>query len=234
MPEVTLLIVDTRTGSVLVDDEGELGRAVQADLAPLLGAPQGVGCARPLRGERRQVPASERGGTVRIAGYWHDSLIEGPGRRSVVQMQGCPIHCVECWVPETWKMDGGTRVNLDDLVAALLDPAYPRDGVTIIGGEPFAQPVALAVLVTLLRQHGCRHITVYSGYTVAQLREQASADSIGATAVRDVLENIDLLIDGPYIEGQADTAGAWTGSGNQQLIRFGVDPDDDTGVVNLQ
>lgn len=218
MPEIQLLTIDKRTGVALVDDEGPIGRAAQAALAPLLGQAEAIGCARPQRGRKQQLPAAAEGATntVQLAGYWHDSLIEGPGRRSVAQFQGCPIRCVGCWVPETWKLDGGRTVEVEQLAAALLDSAYHRDGVTIIGGEPFAQPQALANLLVALRniQPGV-HVTCYTGYRYETLRADMQARGFAF-----IFELINCLIDGPYAEKQTATAGAWTGSGNQRVIEL--------------
>jgi len=96
----------------------------------------------------------------------------------------------------------------------LLDPSHHRDGVTVLGGEPFAQPDGLLTLVLALRSGGCRHILCYSGYTYEALRRQAEwQPAIGA-----VLDEIDMLIDGPYVAALADGAGPWTGSANQRVL----------------
>ena len=97
---------------------------------------------------------------------------------------------------------------------ALLDPAYSRDGVSILGGEPFQQPDGLLALVRVLRARGCPHILCYSGYTYEHLRRRAHRQpAIGA-----VLDELDMLIDGPYVERLASGAGPWTGSGNQRVL----------------
>ena len=84
----------------------------------------------------------------------------------------------------------------------------------MLGGEPFAQPDWLLALVRELRARGCPHILCYSGYTYETLRERArELPAIGAA-----LDDLDILIDGPYLESQAETAGPWTGSGNQRVI----------------
>jgi len=105
-------------------------------------------------------------------------------------------------------------VPVGRLAEALLDPAYERDGVSIHGGEPFAQPEGLLALVTALRERGCAHILVYSGYTYERLRRVA----LRRPAIGAVLEEIDVLIDGPFIAALADGAGPWTGSANQRVI----------------
>lgn len=218
MTTVTLLIADHATGRVVVDAETDAGRAVTAALnAAGMGAGAAVGCARPLRGDLlHPIGRHAPGGAyvdARIRGIWHDSLIEGPGRRSVVQFQGCPIRCKGCWVPETWAALGGYLIDVESLADAVLDREHERDGVTILGGEPFAQPRALAALIAALRRRRPGiHLCVYTGYTVETLRANEEVDRL------DVLAKIDTLIDGPYIEAESGSAGPWTGSGNQRVI----------------
>ncbi len=87
----------------------------------------------------------------------------------------------------------------------------PRDGVTILGGEPFLQPDGLASLMRALKQRG-QHITLYTGYTLEQLMARSEA------AIRQALELADILIDGPFIKELSDNAGEWRGSTNQRVI----------------
>ena len=100
------------------------------------------------------------------------------------------------------------------LAENLLDPGFERQGVSILGGEPFAQAEGLMALVKELRHRGCQHILCYSGYTLETLKAKAKHQS----AISEVLADIDMLIDGAYVEALADGAGSWTGSGNQRVI----------------
>jgi len=149
---------------------------------------------------------------LRVHRIYHGSVVDGPGRRSVLQLQGCPLRCPGCYVPETHDPTGGVPQGVDDVVAALLDPiGEPRDGATILGGEPFFQPVGLtAVLRELNARHV--HIVVYSGYTLEALARRREPE------VREALRLIDLLIDGPYIAALSAGAGEWRGSRNQRLV----------------
>jgi anaerobic ribonucleoside-triphosphate reductase activating protein len=209
--------IDAATGSLLVEGPDHLPRELRDEIEGLVGPSQTIGCAAPID-MRTLKPASHeevaRGNCVRVAGYWHDSLIEGPGRRTVVKLQGCPLRCRGCITPDSWDTDGGLLVPVDRLAEALLDPVHERDGVTILGGEPFAQPDALLALVRALRSRACRHILCYSGYTHRELQRRARLlPAIGA-----VLGEIDMLIDGPYVAALADGAGPWTGSANQRVL----------------
>jgi anaerobic ribonucleoside-triphosphate reductase activating protein len=122
-------------------------------------------------------------------------------------------------VPETHDPDGGVPLPVVDVAAAALDPSgAPRDGVTISGGEPFFQPAGLLALVRALRERGCPHLLVYSGYALGALRRRAGREP----AVGAVLAAIDVLMDGPYVAARAAGAGQWRGSANQRLLRVGT------------
>jgi anaerobic ribonucleoside-triphosphate reductase activating protein len=103
---------------------------------------------------------------------------------------------------------------VERLAEVLLDPAYERDGVSILGGEPFLQPEGLLALIRALRRRGCQHIVCYSGYTYEVLRRRSARQP----AIGQVLDEIEVLIDGPFVAALADQAGPWTGSGNQRVV----------------
>ena len=214
MSELTW-IIDPTTGDLLV--EGASLREVPALAGDLLPPAREVGCARPLAVLQLPAATPEEMATttcVRIAGYYHNSLTEGPGRRSSLLFQSCPLRCKGCWTPHLHASDGGTLVPIDRLADALLDTACDRDGVSILGGEPFAQVEGLLALVRALRSRGCPHILCYRGYTYEALRKRGRRQQ----DINAVLDAVDILIDGPYIEALSDGAGPWTGSGNQRVI----------------
>lgn len=217
MSELTMLI-DTTNGVMLLE-HSHLSAAVLDEVTAITGEGKECGCARPIN--VLPVPITREshasGTRVRIAGYYHDSLVEGPGRRSSVLFQFCPLSCKGCWVAHLHSPDGGESVAVSTLAEKLLDPAFERDGISILGGEPFAQSESLLALVKELRRRGCRHIVCYSGYTFETLMQQAKKQP----AIGEVLADIDMLIDGAYVEALAEGAGAWTGSGNQRVIDLG-------------
>jgi anaerobic ribonucleoside-triphosphate reductase activating protein len=207
--ELTWLL-DPATGLLVLEG---LAAPEAARLAgDLLPPGQALVCARPHAVAPLPVPTSAAGPVLRVARLYHGSLIEGPGRRSVVQTQGCPLRCARCVVPETHDPAGGVALPVPDVLAAVLDPGgLPRDGVTILGGEPFFQPAGLAALLRALKQRDI-HTVVYSGYTLEALARRPEPE------VREALELADVLIDGPYVAALAEGAGPWTGSANQRVI----------------
>jgi anaerobic ribonucleoside-triphosphate reductase activating protein len=219
VPEFLLALVDERNGNFLVEStDSDIASEFETDLADMLGDPEGLACARPQSMETIEpvdpvAAAIAAAPMARISGYWHDSVIEGPGYRSAVRFQGCPIHCPGCYVVETWAFEGGQMVYVESLAEALLEPDHQRDGITFVGGEPFAQAGALAELIRQLRaRQPDIHLLSYTGYTLEALRRRNDPDTDYA------LDHLDTLIDGPYIEKLHSTAGPWTGSGNQRVI----------------
>jgi len=203
-------ILDPATGT-LVAEGMDLWEAA-ALTGDLLPPAQNLNCARPLNSMPLSSEADTGDPTLRVARLYHGSVVEGPGRRSVVQLQGCPIRCQGCYVPETHDPSGGILLTIAEVVKALLDPVgEPRDGITVLGGEPFFQPAGLAVLLRKLRGRGL-HTVVYSGYTLEVLARRPEPK------VWEALHLIDLLVDGPVVAALTDGAGEWRGSRNQRLI----------------
>ena len=208
-----VFIVDPGTGALTVEGLDRTGWATLG--GGLLPPPVEVNCGRPAAGAAvplRLPPHVAGEPLLRVARIYHGSVVDGPGRRSVVQVQGCPIRCPGCYVPETHDPAGGTALPVPAVADAALDPAAgPRDGVTVLGGEPFAQAQALAALLGALKARGV-HTVVYSGYTLEALRRRSEP------AVHESLALADLLIDGPFVAALSDGAGEWRGSRNQRLI----------------
>ena len=203
-------ILDEVTGDLTVeglsDDEA---RSLAADRLP---PPVAINCALPAA--VIPLPETGTGGPVaRVFGVWHGSVVEGPGRRSVVGFAGCPIRCAGCLVPHTWPADAGTPRRIATIADALLDPTHPRDGASVVGGEPFAQPGALAALLSEVRRRAPGlHLAAYSGYTLEALARRREP------SVRAALDLLDLLIDGPFVRRLRHGAGEWRGSTNQRRI----------------
>ncbi len=132
---------------------------------------------------------------LRIAGFLKRSSVNGPGIRSVVWVQGCPIRCEGCFNPALWDENGGRVVAVHRLSSAILSTAG-IDGVTFSGGEPFFQAEALANLAEAIRSHELSVVT-FSGYPYDLIAGSRNAAWI------HLLDETDLLISGPYPAQQA-------------------------------
>lgn len=147
--------------------------------------------------------------TIRIAGIANDSIVDGPGIRVVIFAQGCPHHCPGCHNPETWEFDGGRCCTVEELVReASANPL--AKGVTFSGGEPFAQASGFALLAGTLKKKGMETAS-YSGYTFEELLH-------GTDGQRALLGELDVLIDGPYVERERSLSLVYRGSANQRVI----------------
>jgi len=203
MPE--LIFIQDGTGSLTVEGMSEADfMALAADLLP---TPTEVNCGIP---RRKLVPAPSVG-SLRVHAIWHGSVVEGPGVRSVLQVQGCPIRCAGCYVPETHAAGTGVTMSSVDAVASLLDPFLKRDGVTVLGGEPLAQADALLPVLESLVAWGV-HTVLYTGYTIERIAKH------GTPAQKRCLLLADMVIDGPYVKALSDGAGEWRGSRNQRVL----------------
>jgi len=135
----------------------------------------------------------------------------GPGNRAVVWAQGCTHQCRACMVTEAWDVNGGVVVEVQPLAKELL--ANPEiEGITVSGGEPFQQVIAVSQLLEAFRAAG-KNSWVYTGYTIEELVERNDP------AIDRMLSLIDVLVDGRYDEKQAGNF-RLRGSGNQRIIRL--------------
>ena len=144
-----------------------------------------------------------------LSGIVSDSIVDGPGIRTTIFSQGCPHHCEGCHNPETWEFGCGTPVEEADIVNIVRSNPLCR-GVTFSGGEPFAQAEGFSKLAALLKEQGYE-VASYSGYTFEQLLH-------GTPAQRKLLETIDVLIDGPFIQAEKSLELSFRGSRNQRIL----------------
>jgi anaerobic ribonucleoside-triphosphate reductase activating protein len=144
-----------------------------------------------------------------------NSLVDGPGSRTVLFMQGCDIHCPGCQNHKLWDPKTGRSAEVAELAEAIAN-VTPNGQVTISGGEPFLQPAALAELCHVLKQHYGFHVIVYSGHTWEQLRSLNFSGNW--YDVMCAISNTDVLVDGPFVRALDDDNITYRGSRNQRPI----------------
>jgi len=222
MPRYTVSIDDE--GAVMVDD------AAPREIADSFGRRFGRGrvryCAVPRPDQLAALPDAAPPDTeiveghpmLRVHSIYHRSLTDGPGRRSTLKLQGCsigisPTPCAGCIVPDTHDPAGGVSLAVAAVAQVLADPTgAPRDGYSLLGGDPLDQAQGVGALIAALRRRDPRaHIAVYSGYTLAELLDRADP------WVRRALELVDLLVDGRFERRLTAGAGPYRGSTNQRL-----------------
>ena len=143
-----------------------------------------------------------------IAGAKKHSLVDGPGVRYTLFMQGCPHNCKGCHNPDTHDINKGKILDVKDVYNDIITTRY-IDGVTISGGDPFFQPEALCELLKMLKEQGLS-IWCYSGWRFEDLllnKKQAKA-----------LKYVDVLVDGKFEEDKKSKECMFRGSTNQRII----------------
>lgn len=147
---------------------------------------------------------------IRIFGTVEDSIVDGPGLRYSVFVQGCPHHCPGCHNPESHDFSGG-RIEDTDVLVLPMKRNPLLDGLTLSGGEPMCQPEACLVLAEAA--HAARmNVWCYTGFTWEMLQEEADPARLA------LLDAVDVLVDGPFLLEQRSLELKYCGSRNQRLI----------------
>ena len=147
---------------------------------------------------------------MRICGLVQDSIVDGPGFRFVCFVQGCPHRCPGCHNPESHDPGGGREMAVEEVAAEMLRNPL-TDGLTLSGGEPMEQ--AAACLRLAERAHGAGlNAWCYTGYTLEHLLQEGTTDQ------RALLEQVDVLVDGPFLLAERTLSLPWRGSRNQRLL----------------
>lgn len=148
--------------------------------------------------------------TLRLFGIAEESVVDGPGFRYAIFVQGCPHGCPGCHNPGSHAFDGGTVRDIDSIFQEICQNPLLK-GVTFSGGEPFCQPGPLAELAKKVHQRGL-DVMVYSGWTLEELQAMENPQ------VHALLEQADYLVDGPFLLEQRDIELNFRGSANQRVL----------------
>ena len=149
------------------------------------------------------------------------SIVDGKGCRVSLFVSGCRNHCKGCFNPETWNFNYGKEFTKEvaDEVIKSLEPSW-INGLTILGGEPF-EPENQRDLVGFVKRvrntYPHKTIWMYSGYLLD--KDIYPDDGKVHTEVsREIIENIDVLVDGKFIEELKNLSLKFRGSSNQRII----------------
>ncbi|QJW99323.1 4Fe-4S single cluster domain-containing protein [Frigoriglobus tundricola] len=150
--------------------------------------------------------------TMQIAQVVPCTEAEGPGKRFALWFQGCPLRCPGCCNPEFLPFKGGQTKTLGEMVewVARTQGESGIEGITLLGGEPFAHTPAALALAEASRLRGLS-VMVFSGFTIEELQSRPEPE------VAALIAATDILVDGPYIREQPDTERRWIGSRNQRI-----------------
>lgn len=148
--------------------------------------------------------------TMRIAGTVQDSIVDGPGLRFTVFVQGCRRRCPGCHNPQTHDPNGGTAHTVEELIARMRSTPL-TDGLSLSGGEPFDQPEGCLALARAAHADGL-DVWCWTGGVFEDLRDR------GTPAQRALLREVDVLVDGPFLLAERTLALPWRGSRNQRVL----------------
>jgi len=151
--------------------------------------------------------------SIYISHYVRQTRVLGPCLRSAFWVQGCPFDCEGCMSPEM-RVSGGTAVECRALALELVRGGE-TEGVTISGGEPFAQAAAVTRVISCMKEFADYGVIIYTGYKSEELEAMAERDSCAA----ELLGYADILIDGRY-EAELDDGHPYRGSSNQGILRL--------------
>ena len=141
-----------------------------------------------------------------------DSIVDGEGIRTVIWTQGCSHNCKGCHNPETHSFEGGFLVDIEDLEKQILN-VKNQDGITLSGGDPMFQPEASAQIAKFCKENGL-NVWCYTGFTFEELLKTSEKNS----KLRELLENIDVLVDGKFVLEERSLNLYFKGSKNQRTL----------------
>ncbi|MDD3192794.1 MAG: anaerobic ribonucleoside-triphosphate reductase activating protein [Oscillospiraceae bacterium] len=147
---------------------------------------------------------------IRLAGIVRESIVDGPGIRFTIFVQGCPHHCEGCHNPETHDFSGGYNCEPEKILAEIKKNPL-LDGVTLSGGEPLCQAAALLPLAQEIKRLGL-NLFIYTGSIFESLLKEADPDTMA------LLREGDYLVDGPFVLAQRDLTLLFRGSQNQRIL----------------
>ena len=137
-----------------------------------------------------------------------DSIVDGPGIRTVVWTQGCPHHCPGCHNPSTHDFNGGASVDVSEIIDELR-MIKDQDGITLSGGDPMCQPEACLEIAKAAHDMGL-NVWCYTGFTYEKL--------VNNSKTMALLNEVDVLVDGPFVLEEKSYDLYFRGSRNQRII----------------
>lgn len=145
---------------------------------------------------------------IRLSGIIDSSIKNGEGIRKVIFAQGCKHNCNGCFNPETHDLNGGNEYDTDSILD-IIKSDFIIDGVTFSGGDPFEQAEAFYHIAKEIDNVWC-----YTGYTIEYILDNAKNHPYW----KNLLEEIDYLVDGKFEIDRKDPLLEYRGSSNQRII----------------
>lgn len=144
---------------------------------------------------------------LRILDIMEDTMVDGPGFRTSIYCAGCRHQCAGCHNPQSWSFDGGQEMTVEQILCVIESDPYAN--VTFSGGDPMYQAAGFAELAREIHRRTNKDIWCYTGFTFESLINEDQ---------RELLAELDVLVDGPFIEKLRDGDLLFRGSSNQRII----------------
>ncbi|MBN1072849.1 anaerobic ribonucleoside-triphosphate reductase activating protein [Clostridium botulinum] len=149
---------------------------------------------------------------IRLSGIAYESLVNGPGIRRVFFSQGCNHNCKGCFNPDTHDFNGGEERNIDELIEDVLCNPMIK-GITFSGGDPFERADEFSYMAKIFKENN-KNIWCYTGYTFEYINDNLERNK----GWKDLINNIDVLVDGKFEEDKKEDGLKFRGSSNQRII----------------
>lgn len=143
---------------------------------------------------------------LRVLDIIPGTSVDGPGLRTSIYFAGCAHGCPGCHNPRSWDFNGGHPMSIDQIMAVITEEGF---NVTLTGGDPMYQADKLLPLVRSIKAAGLT-LWCYTGFLLQELRANPAMNAL--------LDYIDVIVDGPFIESERDLSLPFRGSRNQRII----------------
>ena len=145
---------------------------------------------------------------IQVLDIIEDTMVDGPGFRTSIYCAGCHHECPGCHNPQSWNPGGGHPMTTDEVMKIIV--ADPYANVTFSGGDPLYQAEGFTELARAIRSKTQKTIWCYTGFTFEAI--------VKIPRYRQLLDEIDVLVDGPFVKSLRDEDLLFRGSSNQRLI----------------
>ena len=145
---------------------------------------------------------------IRVLDIIEDTMVDGTGLRTSIYCAGCAHHCPGCHNPQSWDFGGGRMMSTDEIMDVI--KADPFADVTFSGGDPMYQADGFAELAESIKRETDKTIWCYTGFTFEELLADVTKHKL--------LNMIDVLVDGPFIQSLRNPDLPFRGSSNQRII----------------
>lgn len=145
---------------------------------------------------------------MRVLDIINGTIVDGEGLRTSIYFAGCKHHCKGCHNQKSWDFKGGKDMTIDEILQIIKENRF---NVTYSGGDPLYQNLDDLVLLSKKIHDLGHNIWLYTGFTIEELKKDSKYD--------EILYNIDVIVDGPFIEEKKDLTLKFRGSSNQRIIK---------------